>query len=285
MKTGNPLTPQHLTDKTLKRYNERKDSIMELKSIFNPFCIAGKASRRFTLIELLVVIAIIAILAGMLLPALNSAREKGRAISCMSNLKQLGTAEMMYQSTFDDYIAPPIDNNKARAPHLYTQQYHWDYVFGKSFLNYKVRSEDDGWPDNKWKVFQCPTDSGRLVENGIGSPRSYAMLYSWVDLTDSSVHARRAGKIKAASRAVLLAENNAAGKRPVDNSRSREAACGFSGATAEVVFWSSNEMGWNHSLNTNMLMLDGHAAAIKVFRPTWYDGTTPEQDLYYTKLQ
>ena len=44
MKTGNPLTPQHLTDKTLKRYNERKDSIMELKSIFNPFCIAGKAS-------------------------------------------------------------------------------------------------------------------------------------------------------------------------------------------------------------------------------------------------
>jgi len=61
-------------------------------------------SRAFTLIELLVVIAIIAILVAMLLPALQRAREKARQGVCMSNLKQLGTAYMMYVQDNDGYL-------------------------------------------------------------------------------------------------------------------------------------------------------------------------------------
>lgn len=63
-------------------------------------------SRNFTLIELLIVISIIAILASILLPALNSARAKARSISCMNTMKGLGTAAVQYASTFDEFWVP-----------------------------------------------------------------------------------------------------------------------------------------------------------------------------------
>ncbi len=63
-----------------------------------------KKQTAFTLIELLVVIAIIAILAAMLLPALSAARERARSASCVSQLKQVGIANIMYSGVNHDYL-------------------------------------------------------------------------------------------------------------------------------------------------------------------------------------
>ncbi len=67
--------------------------------------------RVFTLIELLVVIAIIAILAAMLLPALNQAREKARTIQCVSNIKQVAAMMLFYSGSYDDYLPPNAINS------------------------------------------------------------------------------------------------------------------------------------------------------------------------------
>ncbi|MFA6101413.1 MAG: DUF1559 domain-containing protein [Victivallaceae bacterium] len=67
-------------------------------------------SVRFTIIELLITIAIIAILASMLLSALNKARERGRAATCMNNLKTIGMVMHSYVGDNNDYIIRSYDS-------------------------------------------------------------------------------------------------------------------------------------------------------------------------------
>ncbi len=129
---------------------------------------APSRKRRFTLIELLVVIAIIAILAAMLLPALNQARGKARDVTCVNHLKQIGTYMQIYLDDYDG-VAPYFHANGGNAK--WQDMLMPYYMPGKS----GQWSHVDRTAGKVLGIFGCPTTPASADENSNGASRNYGV--------------------------------------------------------------------------------------------------------------
>ena len=230
---------------------------------------------QFTLIELLVVIAMIAILAGMLLPALNRARESARSISCLNKQKQIGLAVSQYALDYNDCVVFALWQVNG-----WTQVYSWYNLLGPYIGNAELLDRGISGTSNIFpKEYQCPSvdekafasygwvQAGRICSSyiNIGEGLNVVAGYAKSDNVNSHITAR-VTRISNASSLFLVTDGY------------WTLSCGHLTKNPNSIYITSTTLLPNiHGGGRNILYVDGHAASMKGFLPTYTAGTTDQQ--------
>ena len=168
----------------------------------------------FTLIELLVVIAIIAILAGMLMPALGKARARSRSIACLSNAKQIGLALQQYTVDYNDYLPNFSDGNPGSNPMKFTNP--WHQALAAYIAPESVYKDPDNRISPEKGVWRCPglgddEMQGTYWGGGYGANRTL-MRYVYKNGTTQKEGTIRVTRIRKPAETAAIGDSG----RPVD---------------------------------------------------------------------
>jgi prepilin-type N-terminal cleavage/methylation domain-containing protein/prepilin-type processing-associated H-X9-DG protein len=170
-------------------------------------CFQSRARRAFTLIELLVVIAIIGILAAMLLPALNKARSKAYAATCLSNMHQWGLAVNMYADDWNDYF--PYEGSAMNALNAGNNPGAWYNTLPK-YLSQPTLTQLylAGTPPTAVSkgIWTCPSATNR---NAVGTLTNPYFMYAYNSRMDpNGAGDFKRGQLTAPSSTIVFAEES-----------------------------------------------------------------------------